>query len=474
MKKLLLLFCISVTLGAVAQYTVQPSGIVSPKEPLKISPQQLKVSTCTDTLLHAYNKGTSFPAIRINNFSSARGVAQYFEGDIGTKVTGFTFYANADSSQAMPVICRLYTVKADSAPNTVLYEDTFWCQPLSSFSILSNRCRLFFDSTVTVNQDYAVAIINNSSSDVNVFFNNYSASEGKGEFRASCLFSSWVRGHKVNIGAAKLDADFIAEPHVTYDARASFSVDTICSNGVRPIWFISNSKLISSPAYNAEKFSTGVGNGDWDFGDGTAMIYNDEDTTHQYAATGDYNVILYDTLKGWYGNVCGDVDTNTVKDDYPVPGFTTKLVNKVAYFTDTSSGAYAWFWRFGDGDSSLFQNPFHVYASLNTYLVQQFVTGACGTMVSAQNITLTGVQENTVLENVKVYPSPANRELRVIISEPQDYRIRIYDMLGKQHYFEQPKNKITTVPTADWPAGHYIVRVEGIYSTATIKIEVVH
>lgn len=475
MKKLLLFVCISVSLGAMAQYRVQPTGIISPKEPLKISPQQLKASTCTDTLLYAYNKGKSFPAIRLNNVSSARGVGQYFEGDVGTTVTGFTFYAYADSTKAMPLVCRLYSAKPDSSPNILLYQDTFWCPPSGGFSILNNRQRLFFDSAVTVNSDYIVAIINNSASDVNAYFNNYSALEGKGEFRASCLFSSWVRGQNVNIGASNLDADFIAEPHVTYKAIASFSVDTICSNGVRPIWFVNNSKLISSPAYNAERFTSGIKNGDWDFGDGTPMVYNNSDTTHKYAATGDYNVILYDTLKGWYGNVCGDVDTNTVKDDYPIPGFKSKLINKLVYFTDTSIGAYAWFWRFGDGDSSMIQHPWHIYPAINnTYLVQQFVTGACGTMVSAQNITLTGIEENTVLENVKIYPSPANRKLNVIIDEPKDYKIRIYDVLGKQHYFEQPKNKITTVTTADWPAGHYIVRIEGIYSTATVKIEVVH
>jgi gliding motility-associated-like protein len=46
-------------------------------------------------------------------------------------------------------------------------------------------------------------------------------------------------------------------------------------------------------------------------------------------------------------------------------------------FTDNSTGGSSWYWMFGDGTTSIVQNPFHVYTA-GTYTVTQIVTATSG------------------------------------------------------------------------------------------------
>jgi gliding motility-associated-like protein len=59
------------------------------------------------------------------------------------------------------------------------------------------------------------------------------------------------------------------------------------------------------------------------------------------------------------------------------PGDPSSLYPQV-FFTDHSVDATAWFWNFGDGDTSSQQNPSHVYASAGTFDVTSVVTNALG------------------------------------------------------------------------------------------------
>ena len=57
-------------------------------------------------------------------------------------------------------------------------------------------------------------------------------------------------------------------------------------------------------------------------------------------------------------------------------------------FGDLSIGATSWAWEFGDGQSSLAQNPSHVYASPGEYTVQLTVGGPGGTRSALTTIAL--------------------------------------------------------------------------------------
>lgn len=112
----------------------------------------------------------------------------------------------------------------------------------------------------------------------------------------------------------------------------------------------------------------------WDFGDGnTSTIAS---PSHTYAALGSYTVCLVTT------NVCGsDSSCGSVSVTCPLPGvaFSESISGLTTTFSDqTTNSPTAWFWDFGDGNTSTQQNPIHAYSSYNSYLVCLTTTNACG------------------------------------------------------------------------------------------------
>jgi uncharacterized protein (TIGR02145 family) len=81
---------------------------------------------------------------------------------------------------------------------------------------------------------------------------------------------------------------------------------------------------------------------------------------------------------------CIQIDFPTVEEgDPPTADFTADnnsiLPTSSVQFSDLSNGdPYSWWWQFGDGGSSLLQNPEHQYVSLGTYDVSLTVTNDNG------------------------------------------------------------------------------------------------
>ncbi|MFB6258523.1 MAG: PKD domain-containing protein [Flavobacteriales bacterium] len=118
----------------------------------------------------------------------------------------------------------------------------------------------------------------------------------------------------------------------------------------------------------------------WDFGDGDSSSL--QDPTHIYSDTGSYTVTLITSNSGG----CSDTLTlNDTIDIHPLPqiGFTATDTSACSVplsssFSDTTSGAVAWSWEFGDGDSSSLQSPTHTYDSAGIYDVSLSVTDSNG------------------------------------------------------------------------------------------------
>jgi gliding motility-associated-like protein len=114
----------------------------------------------------------------------------------------------------------------------------------------------------------------------------------------------------------------------------------------------------------------------WDFGDGgSATTQNPQ---HSYQDTGRFAVRLI----AW-NNGCPDtaVKANYITALPPVAKFNTAFNcgNKLqVVFTDQSILPQTWFWNFGDGFTSVAQNPVHIYSAFGTYSVSLTVTnGSC-------------------------------------------------------------------------------------------------
>jgi PKD repeat protein len=108
----------------------------------------------------------------------------------------------------------------------------------------------------------------------------------------------------------------------------------------------------------------------WDFGDeNTSTLQN---PSHTYAEEGKYTVTLtvtdnvYETDHN--STTAEIIDELLVSANGPYGAY----INSAIQFNGTASGGtppYSWFWNFGDGNTSVLQNPSHTYAEEGNYTV---------------------------------------------------------------------------------------------------------
>ncbi len=121
---------------------------------------------------------------------------------------------------------------------------------------------------------------------------------------------------------------------------------------------------------------------EWDLGDGT--ISNLQNPTHIYTGPGNYNVILRVT------NTAGCVSTiskaqyikikDGVKADYSFTGSSQCTPPAIIHFTNKSSGTgtLSYNWNFGDGNTSILQDPANSYNNAGLYTIQLIVKNNVG------------------------------------------------------------------------------------------------
>ena len=120
---------------------------------------------------------------------------------------------------------------------------------------------------------------------------------------------------------------------------------------------------------------------EWDFGDGNTS--NIQNPTHTFAS-GSYNVTLTVTTD----NLASDSYAEVV-DIIPIANFTFDQFCDSVSFLDSSTPngeITAWDWDFGDGGTSIDEDPQHVYSNHGTYNVHLEVThnSGCTDTISQQ------------------------------------------------------------------------------------------
>lgn len=119
--------------------------------------------------------------------------------------------------------------------------------------------------------------------------------------------------------------------------------------------------------------STGANTWLWDFGDG--IISTQQNPSHNYSSSGNYDVCLEVT------GDCGTIQTCqtiTVICPNPISYFQYNDSLLLVSFLDSSLNSVSWHWDFGDGDTSNLQNPSHLYSSIGHYQVCLVAQNSCG------------------------------------------------------------------------------------------------
>ncbi len=168
--------------------------------------------------------------------------------------------------------------------------------------------------------------------------------------------------NQCGIDPATITVDVVAPPTITMTS----SDDTICEG--EPVTF-------------TEVVGAGGNVITWDYGDGNVDA-GAGPKTHIYTASGTYEVKVYVGIAG----AAGCIDSASVMVEVlPSPTANINLNNQQGcdsldvLFADGSAGAIAWNWDFGNGDTSILQNPPQVsYDSVANYTVSLTVENIFG------------------------------------------------------------------------------------------------
>jgi len=231
-------------------------------------------------------------------------------------------------------------------------------------------------------------------------------------------------------------------------------------------------ELIPAVVYSQSQFTVnfdasvipGATSADWDFGDGTTGT--GLTPAHSYSGSGTFavDVTVY--------NDCGDQADTTLYITIcvqPVANWTATIISaggggmQVQFNGTWSTGANAFQWNFGDGNTNTTSNyPLHTYATPSTaYVVSLTVYNACG-----DSDTKTGVLgENLGVEDIDqgqwtIFPNPVRTQLTLEYTSGVNGMITLVDGLGRT-VVEMPGNGQSTqqIDVTGLSAGSYVLRI---------------
>jgi PKD repeat protein len=117
-------------------------------------------------------------------------------------------------------------------------------------------------------------------------------------------------------------------------------------------------------------------------------------------------------------------------------------------FSDQSTGSpNAWDWDFGDGNTSIVQNPKHSFNNTGLYTVKLKVCNGntCDTTTKVDyiNVLPNGLVEVGVVFSAKLYPNPndGNFTLEIHDKSTHQLQIHVYNSTGSEVYFENFESK---------------------------------
>jgi PKD repeat protein len=160
--------------------------------------------------------------------------------------------------------------------------------------------------------------------------------------------------------------------------------------------------------------STNASSYSWDFGDGKTST--DKNPSHYYSGAGEYTVKL--TATNSTGSNISTQKVNVEKQVVlPVAGFSYTVSDNAAIFTNTSTNATSYTWDFGDGNTSMEENPIHVYSSYDTYTVVLTAINSDGTNKYTKSVVIRDGSVPRVM-SFKIYNGGEVTNSVINITEP--------------------------------------------------------
>ena len=135
-----------------------------------------------------------------------------------------------------------------------------------------------------------------------------------------------------------------------------------------------------------DQSSSNVTQWNWSFPGGIPATSTEQNPLVNYNTLGIYEVSL---------EASNPFNSSTVTEtnyiiilDVPTASFTFNETGNVISYNNTSTNANTYLWTFGDGETSMDENPSHTYADDGTYIVTLEATNACGTVATQETVTI--------------------------------------------------------------------------------------
>ena len=191
-------------------------------------------------------------------------------------------------------------------------------------------------------------------------------------------------------------------PIHTFEEDGTYLVSLVATNACGEDTYTETVVVVSSPTANFESqpsegclplmvsftdlSSDNVDTYQWTFEGGDPQISTDPNPQVMYTQVGTFGVELIVTNAA--GSDTLSLEDVVVVNDVPTVDFTyTSNLGEVV-FTNLSLGAQSYSWNFGDGNSSVEENPTHVYAVGGTYIVELTAENNCGVVTIEEEIEI--------------------------------------------------------------------------------------
>ncbi|MFN5627988.1 MAG: PKD domain-containing protein [Bacteroidota bacterium] len=160
-------------------------------------------------------------------------------------------------------------------------------------------------------------------------------------------------------------------------------------------------------------------------------------------------------------------DWNLTIND-PLANFSYSTNGNSVTFTNTSSSntnsPLNYFWDFGDGNTSVLENPNHSYSSTGIYTVNLIVTDCIfsDTVSFIVQLGTTGVHENEIYQ-IRISPNPSNTHLYFDygnLNIMNGYNLIIKNALGQQIFTKNITSQTDYLNSSNWGGnGLYFAQV---------------
>jgi len=230
---------------------------------------------------------------------------------------------------------------------------------------------------------------------------------------------------------------FATTPTITVTSSGTYSVTVIDTNGCSSTSTATSVNVSSAPIPTVSASSTQACSGELvtlTSSTADAYLWSNGDTTQaiQVTASGNFSVIT--TNSNACDGVGNSVPTTVTFTTSPSAAASFSTNGNVVTFTNTSTGASSYSWDFSDFTNSSATSPSHAFISNGSYpVILTAINGACtDTLLLTVNITV-GIEELMGLNNITIYPNPANESL-VVAFENQSgsaFKLLVSDRVGR-------------------------------------------